>query len=58
MMDWQCQLITLYPIVCEHDREELGILVQRFAPYADLRFTDEPSHCAAFCIAMRDQSTR
>lgn len=40
-MDWQTQLITLYLIVCEHYRETLWTQAQRFAPYANLRFTDE-----------------
>jgi hypothetical protein len=40
-MDWQSQLITLYLNVCELYRQELWVHVQRFAPYADLRFTDE-----------------
>lgn len=40
-MDWQSQLITLYLTVCELYSKELWIHVQRFAPYADLRFTDE-----------------
>ncbi len=40
-MDWQSHLITLYLTVCELYRQELWVHVQRFAPHADLRFTDE-----------------
>ncbi|BBA33797.1 transposase [Methylocaldum marinum] len=40
-MDWQSQLISLYLTVCELYRRELRIHVQRFAPHANLRFTDE-----------------
>lgn len=40
-MDWQTQLITLYLFVCEHFDQGLWIHAQRFAPHADLGFTDE-----------------
>jgi hypothetical protein len=40
-MDWQTRLITLYVFVCDHFRQGLWIHAQRFAPYADLGFTDE-----------------
>jgi hypothetical protein len=40
-MDWQTQLITLYLAVCKHWREAGWVQAQRFAPYADLRFSDE-----------------
>ncbi|MBL8253221.1 MAG: hypothetical protein JNJ76_06430 [Candidatus Competibacter sp.] len=40
-MDWQTQLITLYPFVCEHVNQGLWIHAQRFAPHSDLGFTDE-----------------
>lgn len=40
-MDWQTRLITLYLFVCEHFAQGLWIHAQRFAPYADLSFTDE-----------------
>lgn len=41
IMDWQTQLMTVYLTGCEHYRREPWIPIQRFAPYADLRFTDE-----------------
>ena len=40
-MDWQTRLITLYLFVCDHFTQGLWIHAQRFAPYADLSFTDE-----------------
>ena len=40
-MDWQNQLITLYPNVCERYHNGLWVYVQRFAPYSDLSFSDE-----------------
>ena len=40
-MDWQLQLITLYLEVCKHWQEEGWAQAQRFAPFADLSFTDE-----------------
>lgn len=40
-MDWQTQLITLYLTVCDHYRQQLWVHAQRFAPFADLTFTDE-----------------
>ena len=40
-MDWQLQLITLYLAVCKHWQEGGWAQVQRYAPYADLGFTDE-----------------
>lgn len=40
-MDWQTRLITLYLSVCEHFAQGLWIHAQRFAPHADLGFTDE-----------------
>lgn len=40
-MDWQAQLITLYLEVCKFWQEGGWAQVQRFAPYADLSFTDE-----------------
>ena len=40
-MDWQLQLITLYLAVCKYWQEEGWTQTQRFAPYADLSFTDE-----------------
>ena len=41
MMDWQLQFITLYLAVCKHWQEVGWAQAQRFAPYADLSFTDE-----------------
>lgn len=41
LIDWQTQLITLYLFVCEHFNQGLWIHAQRFAPHADLGFTDE-----------------
>ena len=40
-MDWQLQLITLYLEVCKHWQEGGWVQAQRYAPYADLTFTDE-----------------
>ena len=40
-MDWQIQLITLYLTVCKHYRDEVWVYAQRFAPSADLSFSDE-----------------
>ncbi len=40
-MDWQTRLITLYLFVCEQFAQGLWIHAQRFAPHADLGFTDE-----------------
>ncbi len=40
-MDWQTQLITRYLMVCTHWREAGWVQAQRFAPYADLSFSDE-----------------
>lgn len=40
-MDWQLQLITRYLAVCKHGQEGGWAQVQRHAPFADLRFTDE-----------------
>ena len=40
-MDWQLQLITLYLELCKHWQEEGWVQAQRFAPFADLSFTDE-----------------
>lgn len=40
-MDWQLQLITRYLAVCKHWQEGGWAQVQRHAPFADLRFTDE-----------------
>lgn len=38
---WQLQLITLYLAVCKHWQEGGWAQVQRYAPFADLSFTDE-----------------
>ena len=40
-MDWQLQLISLYLEVCKYWQEEGWVQAQRFAPFADLSFTDE-----------------
>lgn len=40
-MDWQTRLITLYLLVCDYFAQGLWIHAQRFAPHADLSFTDE-----------------
>ena len=40
-MDWQLQLITLYLEVCKYWLEGGWVQAQRYAPYADLSFTDE-----------------
>lgn len=40
-MDWQLQLITLYLAVCKHWQGVGWAQAQRFAPHADLSFTDE-----------------
>jgi len=40
-MDWQMQLITLYLEVCKHWQEAGFAQTQRYAPCADLGFTDE-----------------
>ena len=40
-MDWQLQLITLYLEVCKYWQEGGWVQAQRYAPYADLSFTDE-----------------
>lgn len=39
--DWQLQLIMLYLAVCKHWQEGGWAQVQRYAPFADLSFTDE-----------------
>lgn len=40
-MDWQEQLIALYLFVCKHYQGDLSPYCQRFATFADLRFSDE-----------------
>ena len=40
-MDWHVQLIALYLAVCKFWQEGAWTQVQRFAPYANLSFTDE-----------------
>jgi Transposase DDE domain len=40
-MDWHVQLITLYLAVCKFWQEGGWAQAQRYAPYADLSFTDE-----------------
>jgi hypothetical protein len=40
-MDWHAQLITLYLAVGQHWQAVGWVQAQRYAPYADLRFTDE-----------------
>ena len=40
-MDWHVQLITLYLAVCKFWQEGAWTQAQRFAPYANLSFTDE-----------------
>lgn len=40
-MDWQTRLVTLYLFVCDHFAQGIWIHAQRFAPHADLGFTDE-----------------
>lgn len=44
-MDWELRLITLYEFICKQYREHLWIYCQRFAPHADLSFTDEEVVC-------------
>jgi hypothetical protein len=48
-MDWQTQLITVYLTVCDLYRRGLWVHGQRFAPYADLRFTDEEAITLYLC---------
>ncbi|MGZ8250603.1 IS982 family transposase [Methylomagnum sp.] len=48
-MDWQTRLITLHLFVCDHFAQGLWIHAQRFAPHADLGFTDE--EVVTVCLA-------
>jgi len=55
-MDWQIQLITLYLEVCNHWQDGGWTQVQRFAPYADLSFTDEEAVTIyLFAVAMEQK---
>lgn len=57
-MDWHAQLITLYLAVCQHWPAVGWVQAQRYAPYADLRFTDEEVVTIyLFAVAM-DRSAR
>lgn len=55
-MDWHAQLITLYLAVCQHWQAVGWVQAQRYAPYADLSFTDEEVVTIyLFAVAMEEK---